>query len=123
MRITEKDGEFYKLKPEQEVYGWENGIRLVQIVGKLEDLEEELGCPLEVVFKALKGGFYTVSNSRLQLFKECDNRTVFIRHLGYDIEICCEQSKNEIHSRCEIYLERSTKDYKKTWWLKETKEE
>jgi len=40
-RITEKDGEFYKLKPENEAYGWENGIRLVQIVGKLEDLKEE----------------------------------------------------------------------------------
>jgi len=40
-RITEKDGKFYKLKPENEVYGWENGIRLVQIVGEFEDLMEK----------------------------------------------------------------------------------
>lgn len=43
MRITKKDGKFYKLKQENEVYGWENGIRLVQIVGNFEDLEEEIG--------------------------------------------------------------------------------
>lgn len=40
-RITEKDGKFYKLKPENEVYGWEDGIRLVQIVGQFEDLFEK----------------------------------------------------------------------------------
>lgn len=42
-RITEKDGKFYELKPENEVYGWENGIRLVQIVGRYEDLMEKYG--------------------------------------------------------------------------------
>lgn len=54
MRITEKDGEFYELKPEAEVYGWENGIRLVQIVGKYEDLKEELGCSLEEMIELIK---------------------------------------------------------------------
>ena len=29
-------------------------------LGQLEDLEEELGCPLEVVFKALKQGYIYV---------------------------------------------------------------
>ena len=27
-------------------------------LGKLEDIEDELGCPLDVVFKALKEGIY-----------------------------------------------------------------
>lgn len=27
-------------------------------LGALEDIEDELGCPLETVFKALKNGFY-----------------------------------------------------------------
>ena len=40
MRITEKNGDFYKLKKGNEIYGEEDGIRLVQIVGQHEDLEE-----------------------------------------------------------------------------------
>jgi len=41
MRITEKiENSFYELKKEQEIYGEESGIRLVQIVGQLEDIKE-----------------------------------------------------------------------------------
>lgn len=54
-RITKKDGEFYKLKPENEVYGWENGIRLVQIVGRYEDLMEKYNIEnIEELEKILK---------------------------------------------------------------------
>lgn len=54
-RITQKDGEFYKLKPENEVYGWENGIRLVQIVGRYEDLMEKYNIEnIEELEKILK---------------------------------------------------------------------
>lgn len=41
MRITEKkENGFYKLKPGKEIYSEDDGIRLVQIVGQYEDIEE-----------------------------------------------------------------------------------
>ena len=58
-RITKKkENGFYELKKGQKIYGEENGIRLVQIVGQLEDIEEELGIDLITLFKALKNGVY-----------------------------------------------------------------
>ncbi len=43
-RITEKkENGFYELTTGNEIYGEENGIRLVQIVGRLEDIMSEYG--------------------------------------------------------------------------------
>ena len=58
MRITEKNGNFYKLKKGNEIYGEENGIRLVQIVGKFEDIEEKYGIDIELYFKIIHEGVY-----------------------------------------------------------------
>ena len=53
-RITEKkENGFYELTTGNEIYGEENGIRLVQIVGRLEDIEDQLGCTLEELFNGL----------------------------------------------------------------------
>lgn len=90
-------------------------------LGELEDIEEELGIDLVILFKALKNGFWAKSSTKITFCKEDKKHTVFIRHLGYDVEICCEESENTIDSKCKLYLERSTKDYGKTWAL--TKEE
>lgn len=50
MRITEKTKNgFYELKKGQEIYGEENGIRLVQIVGHYEDIEEKRGIDISVL--------------------------------------------------------------------------
>ena len=64
-RITNKrkDG-LYELTKDSEIYGWEDGIRLVQIVGAFEDTEEELGIDIITLFKALKDGIY-VRNGKL----------------------------------------------------------
>lgn len=105
-RITEKDGVFYKLKPENEVYGWEDGIRLVQIVGRLEDLEEQIGCPFEVLFRALKDGIY--HNEKFE-------HPILI----LDEDSFKENSFNLMVVGTIVYL----KEYKKTWWLKEDKSE
>ena len=52
MRLTKirNDG-FYELKKGQEIYGEENGIRLVQIVGKYEDIEERYDINIVDFFK------------------------------------------------------------------------
>lgn len=59
MRITEKtENGFYKLKKGFEIYGYENGVRLVQIVGKTEDRQEELGVTLNTLLKTFNDGVY-----------------------------------------------------------------
>ena len=79
-------------------------------LGKLEDLEEKLGCPLDVVFKALKIGIYTnLKNRNREDLTKC-----FCLNL-YNIET-------------EWYLGNpiicvNLKDYKNNWFLKKDKSE
>ena len=79
-------------------------------LGKLEDLEEKLGCPLDVVVKALKIGIYT----NLKNWNREDLTKYFCLNL-YNLDT-------------EWYLGNpiifvNLKDYKKTWWLREDKSE
>ena len=79
-------------------------------LGKLEDLEEELGCPLEVLFKALGNNVYDETG-----------KAWYIEHYYQEFR------RYEIHSvryygkLCDMKFK--TKDYKKTWWLKADKSE
>ena len=86
-------------------------------LGKLEDLEDELGCQLEVVFKALKDKEIVVKHTyglnepveKLKTHKISGlqfNETDFVFWLYEDIVTDLEFDVN-------------VKDYKKTWWLKE----
>ena len=65
-------------------------------LGKLEDIEEELGCPLEVIEKALSNGIYIA----------CSEGLCVVYRYGKMLTV------NQ-------YLSVWIKDYKKTWWLKE----
>ena len=59
-RITKKkESGFYELTEGNEIYGEENGIRLVQVVGQLEDIKEELGISIVTLFTAMKEGFWS----------------------------------------------------------------
>lgn len=99
MRLTEK------LKSGNYICGIIKG-GFVDKLGKIEDLEEQLGCPLEVLGKALKNGIYRYNknyepNFRKEkvLFLGNENGRYYITWLGCWTE----------------YLD----NYKKTWWLKE----
>ena len=73
-------------------------------LGKLEDIEEELGCPLDVLFEALKQGIYDKSG------------------FHYD-SICLIEDK--IYA-CPLDIWEEYWDlvnYGKTWWLKEDRSE
>lgn len=73
-------------------------------LNKYEKLEQELGCPLDVLFEALKQGIY--------------DKTGF----HYD-SICLIEDK--IYA-CPLDIWEESwylVDYGKTWWLKENKEE
>lgn len=72
---------------------------------KLEDIEEELGCPLDVVFKALKDTY-------IQIIHKGER--------SYSVDFALENYSGKwyfsTYDKAELYL---LKDYGKTWWLKE----
>ena len=77
-------------------------------LGKLEDLEEQLGCPLNVVFKALANGIYVENVPKEELIIQFYLR---LTNLGN-----------------EWYLSNNTmcvnlKDYKTLFWLRGDKSE
>ena len=103
----------------------------VDKLGRLEDIEEELGCPLEVVFEALSKGIEyeieistyhavgdTIPTKRLAKRKNIQEIKLkkyinkFVFFVPYDY------SRSGIVINDIIYL----KDYKKTWWLKGDKD-
>lgn len=86
--------------------------RCIQKLGKLEDIEEELGIPLEVLFKALKQGkIYTRAS-------EYDKYSFhFIRGANMQSIHCI--SKVCPYPDCDFGVD--LKDYGKTWSL--TREE
>ena len=79
-------------------------------LGRLEDIEEELGCPLEVVFKAIEDGVYIEVEhlpdviERPRLYYSDDNKCY-----------CLEMLYGE-------YVVKLS-DYQKNWWLKGEKDE
>lgn len=108
MRLTEKkENGFYELKEEQKIYGLENGIRLIQMVGKYEDIEEELGIDLITLIRALKNGVWVKTKNDIS------------KHLTVALKKRHHTKEYWLFYRpySHIYL----KDYGKTWAL--TKEE
>ena len=112
MRITKKiENNFYELTKENEIYGEENGIRLVQIVGEYEDIEEELGISLITLIRASKDGVYLKKKRRHY-------------HADVDLKYNCLRLTNPGFSDDgrDFEVEYVTfKDYKRLWAL--TKEE
>ena len=70
-------------------------------LGRLEDLEEELGIDLITLFKALKEGIYYL-----------EEENIFFSN---DVNLWCGTSKNYYISGAGIY--KKVKDYGKTWSL------
>ena len=76
----------------------------IQQLGKLENLQDELGITLEVLFKALKDGIY---------------------HIRYDsifVDLTVTLKGNIVFQDSDNNL-ISLKDYGKTWWLEKPKGE
>ena len=93
---------------------------------KFRELEEQIGCPLDVIHKAMMNGFY---DSKTHTFYDSKN---------YDIKYCVDRDGFN-YARIEAYEDISKindniytlkccidvwcSDYKKTWWLKKDKSE
>ena len=92
---------------------------IMEKLGELEDIEEQIGCPFDVVFKALKNGFkFKILSHKLGTKQETVEQIIYCdyAYIYYadDIKEWCISTINDY-----FYL----KDYKKTWWLKEDKSE
>ncbi len=79
-------------------------------LGKLEDLEDELGCPLEVVFEALKQGIYSTQ------YRNCEQEIDDVKLVEPSLVVI----DNEFCFDCGDggYYNVALKDYQKTWWLR-----
>lgn len=94
-------------------------VKAFNKLSNLEYLEEQLGCPLEVVFKALK--------ERYVIFKHVigvDNPIINLEtHKVLGLICICEKFGLELYDGVgdEFYVD--TKDYCKTWWLCENGED
>ena len=88
-----------------------NAIRLLQVIGMYEELEEELGIDLITLFKAKKVYFkYNEEDINIKKsYKVC-----------FDITNSCLIAYEGIFDDFGTWLE--LKDYKKTWWLDKPKE-
>ena len=79
-------------------------------LGRLEDIEEELGCPLEVVFKAMKQGYIYVYDN----------------HYNFDDYTKTKAKITFNNDKFYIGFARNTRrlqDYQISWWLKREKDE
>lgn len=103
-RLTEKYGEFeYKLVRYNTIVRANARYKL----GQIEDLEEQIGCPLEVREQAFEKGFYDQEGNH----QFCEHYVPYLKSMHTRGIMRC----NEKHFKL--------KDYKKTWWLKEDKSE
>lgn len=128
MRITKKLNEPYIIDKNHIMYYVDSSmsvnnssaLNMANKLGKLEDIEEESGCPLEVREQALKQGYiYTTWHSRDGLEKQ------EITHLVYDKDIKMWLFK-DLEKTKGIYYEMANipvNGYKKTWWIKNDKSE
>lgn len=119
-RLTEKmNNEHYQYKCSINCFEYGDGdLEIFDKLGKLEDIEEELGIPLEVLFKALKDGAYTKIDG--QIWK-CNNINIYYSDYfkKYLLEAYCIENIETFKHSYEHQL--NIEDYGKNWSL--TKEE
>ena len=83
-------------------------LDVIHKLGRIEDLEEELGCPLDVVFKALTEGVHIQAE-----FLDLTIKDFVLRprlYFSNDFKCYCLETGYGANM---IKL----KDYQKTWWL------
>ena len=112
-RLTTKNYHSFCPFPKYDTY---YPLEAKEKLGKLEDLEERIGCSIEVIFRALKDGIYTNSN----IFYNGDEVEYF-KVRGAKLEGLSVISNDAPYPECDFTC--YYKNYKKTWWLKADKSE
>ena len=124
-RLTKKNINGYDLVQNGEIYYvWWNDMtkKCVYKLANFEDLEEELGCPLEVVFKVLKENISfqrkDIITNEIHILEGFDSYIVYnkVRKI-YELHTTFKAERNNWIANLDL------KDYQKTWWLKGEKDE
>ena len=89
----------------------------IQQLGKLEDLQDELGIPLEVLFKGIDGIFYKVDDEIVE-----GRIDYFYKSVGGFWVVKCIPNAYIFGTLQHYQIRLHVKDYGKTWWLEEPKE-
>ena len=98
-----------------------NGYQCLEKLYALEELEQDLGCPLEVLFKLGE-----LEKNGETIFIKGETPSEFETYETDDFQI------DFSHKRIIVFVEKTDwtdtrvfyfKDHKKTWWLSESKEE
>ena len=93
--------------------------KLVDEVKEYRQLKEQIGCPIEVLFRALKEGVYTEINI---YGKDVGNGLKYFEAIYISTD-GIELLHNSMFKGIESIGSRQLKDYKKTWWLKADRSE
>lgn len=131
-RLTKKfNGEYYCKDTNTIMFNSEIDYNVIQKLGRIEDLEEELGCPLEVVFEALNEGITVRNHEDLIEIGYSEREDKYVNFCTEEIYLknwqshgiekttnCFQITYGDDGEWC-VYLE----DYRKTWWLKKEKED
>ena len=119
-RLTEKyNDEHYQYKCSINCFEYGDGdLEIFDKLGRLEDIEEELGIPLEVLFKALKDGiWFKNKNGKLRNVDKIHLNSLLFWMEKFAVDCLPEEEIEEGFN----YIHLHFKDYGKTWSL--TKEE
>lgn len=114
-RLTKKYGKYgrpYCFNCEEEVR-FSNAIvkDALYKLGRIEDLEEQIGCPLEVIVEAQVSGFYgKLKEEEFCFYNPVEDFIVIDFRLGR-IQVALSM---DFYNVITFYLT----DHKKTWWLK-----
>lgn len=132
-RLTKKfNGEYYYKDATTIIFINEADYNAIQKLGKLEDLEEQIGCPLEVMFKALEEGiiineegFVNSAYDNKEFNAEKDSYYNCLTLYKYENNYYFEDTSSPYgdpecgNIGCWVKLS----DYQKTWWLKGEKDD
>lgn len=92
----------------------------LEYADKMKAIEQDLGCSLEVVFKALKDGQVITKH----IVGSENPKVILLPHkiaeILFDVK---NYSLWAYENGCDDGFYLNTKDYKKTWWLKEDRRE
>lgn len=126
-RLTKKIDGVYYILPEPNFFPYEKNFVGIQKLGKIEDLQEQLGCPLKVVFRALEEGIMfkvkitsssTEDNFKTEIIEEKQYESIGKISLGYANNkylFIVPYDKGRYEDKTMII---KLSDYQKTWWLK-----
>ena len=112
-RLTEyrKDLKRYEYKQDERGYCFIQEGQIVNKLGKLEDIEEQIGCPLEVFFKVI------ATKKVYIVLTKCNFNRVYFVNLDFSAQDIL--TLGFFVGGCKFLFN----EYKITWWLKEDKSE